>query len=81
LWNAHLEYRRSDWAERDRLAAGIAAWLTPTLARPLSALAERPTASKESAVQVGMADRTFYPARVRLVQMELVGPEGEGPGR
>jgi site-specific recombinase XerD len=78
----HLEYRWSDWADtyRDRLAAGIAAWLTPTLARTLSALAERPMASKEWAVQVGMADGTFYPARARLVQMELVVREGEGRG-
>lgn len=78
----HLEYRWSDYADtyRQRLAAGIAAWLSPTQARTLSALTERPMTSKEWAERLGMGPGTFFHVRGRLVQMELISRDGEGRG-
>ena len=78
----HLEYRWSDCADtyRKRLAAGIAAWLSPTQARTLSALVERPMTSKEWAERLGMGPGTFFHVRARLVQMQLICRDGEGRG-
>ena len=78
----HLEYRWSDCADtyRQRLAAGIAAWLSPTQARTLSALVERPLTSKEWAEKLGIGPGTFFHVRGRLVQMELISRDGEGRG-
>lgn len=78
----HLEYRWSDYADtyRQRLAAGIAAWLSPTQARTLSALVERPMTSKEWAERLGMGPGTFFHVRGRLVQLELLCRDGEGRG-
>lgn len=78
----HLEYRWSDWADQHRgqLGRGIAAALSAGQARALSMLASGPLPTGEWIRALRMAPGTFYPARTRLAQFELVMCPGEGRG-
>ncbi|HEX8317202.1 hypothetical protein [Longimicrobium sp.] len=78
----HLEYRWSDWADahRSQLARGIAAALSAGQARTLCMLASGPLPTGDWMRALQMSPGTFYPARARLVQLELVVCPGEGRG-
>jgi hypothetical protein len=78
----HLEFRWNDWADahRAQLGRGIAASLSAGQARALSGLGAGAMRAGEWMRSLGMAPGTFYPARARLVQLELVACPDDGHG-